>query len=138
MAAATTKSRFHPQNESSVATGPGGAHKQSRRPRPITEAERAGLEEFLEKVHYSPRYSPLSWTGADADILMMILSTGFVLYKDSGLICRHVMLPKDALKHIPKDYFDTETGTLRLLQEEEWRSLGITQVRLSSRKVGNE
>jgi cyclin-dependent kinase regulatory subunit CKS1 len=41
---------------------------------------------------------------------------------------RHVMLPKDALKHIPKDYFDTETGTLRLLHEEEWRSLGITQV----------
>jgi len=38
------------------------------------------------------------------------------------------MLPKDALKVIPKDYFDTETGTLRILYEEEWRSLGITQV----------
>lgn len=38
------------------------------------------------------------------------------------------MLPKDALKVIPKDYFDTETGTLRILHEEEWRSLGITQV----------
>jgi cyclin-dependent kinase regulatory subunit CKS1 len=39
------------------------------------------------------------------------------------------MLPKEALKAIPKDYFDTETGTLRILYEEEWRSLGITQVR---------
>jgi hypothetical protein len=38
------------------------------------------------------------------------------------------MLPKEMLKVIPKDYFDTETGTLRILQEEEWRSLGITQV----------
>jgi cyclin-dependent kinase regulatory subunit CKS1 len=45
-----------------------------------------------------------------------------------GLMGRHVMLPKDALKVIPKDYFDTETGTLRILHEEEWRSLGITQV----------
>jgi hypothetical protein len=38
------------------------------------------------------------------------------------------MLPKEMLKVIPKEYFDTETGTLRILQEEEWRSLGITQV----------
>jgi cyclin-dependent kinase regulatory subunit CKS1 len=39
------------------------------------------------------------------------------------------MLPKEMLKVIPKDYFDTETGTLRILQEEEWRSLGITQAK---------
>ena len=39
------------------------------------------------------------------------------------------MLPKGMLKHIPKDYFDLETGTLRILLEEEWRGLGITQVR---------
>ena len=31
------------------------------------------------------------------------------------------------LKVIPKDYFDTETGALKLLYEEEWRSLGIIQ-----------
>ena len=40
---------------------------------------------------------------------------------------RHVMLPKNMLKAIPKDYFDTETGTLKILHEEEWRGLGITQ-----------
>ena len=45
-----------------------------------------------------------------------------------------MMLPKEALKVIPKDYFDTETGTLRLLHEEEWRSLGITQVSARSRQ----
>jgi Cyclin-dependent kinase regulatory subunit len=45
------------------------------------------------------------------------------------------MLPKDMLKAIPKDYFDTETGTLRILQEEEWRSLGITQVRTHEGEV---
>lgn len=37
------------------------------------------------------------------------------------------MLPKQMLKAIPKDYFDVETGTLKILHEEEWRGLGITQ-----------
>jgi cyclin-dependent kinase regulatory subunit CKS1 len=38
-----------------------------------------------------------------------------------------VQLPKQMLKVIPKDYFDAR-GTLKLLWEEEWRALGITQV----------
>lgn len=33
------------------------------------------------------------------------------------------------IKKIPKDYFDPSKGTLKLLWEEEWRGLGITQVR---------
>jgi cyclin-dependent kinase regulatory subunit CKS1 len=33
------------------------------------------------------------------------------------------------LKKIPADYFDASKGTLKLLWEEEWRALGITQVR---------
>ena len=32
------------------------------------------------------------------------------------------------LKAIPKDYFDQSNNTLKLLWEEEWRGLGITQV----------
>lgn len=32
------------------------------------------------------------------------------------------------LKKIPADYFDSSKGTLKLLWEEEWRGLGITQV----------
>lgn len=32
------------------------------------------------------------------------------------------------LKAIPKDYHDEKNGTLKLLWEEEWRALGITQV----------
>lgn len=32
------------------------------------------------------------------------------------------------LKAIPRDYFDDQKGTLKLLWEEEWRALGITQV----------
>ena len=32
------------------------------------------------------------------------------------------------LKVIPRDYFDEQKGTLKLLWEEEWRALGITQV----------
>lgn len=33
------------------------------------------------------------------------------------------------LKAIPEDYQDASKGTLKLLWEEEWRALGITQVR---------
>lgn len=32
------------------------------------------------------------------------------------------------LKKIPTEYFDSAKGTLKLLWEEEWRALGITQV----------
>jgi hypothetical protein len=32
------------------------------------------------------------------------------------------------LKAIPKEYHDATKGTLKLLWEEEWRALGITQV----------
>ena len=39
-----------------------------------------------------------------------------------------MQLPKQMLKAIPKDYFDGR-GTLKLLWEDEWRGLGITQVR---------
>lgn len=31
------------------------------------------------------------------------------------------------LKVIPRDYFDQSKGTLKLLWEDEWRGLGITQ-----------
>lgn len=34
------------------------------------------------------------------------------------------------LKVIPKEYHDPSKGTLKLLWEEEWRALGITQVGL--------
>lgn len=39
-----------------------------------------------------------------------------------------MQLPKQMLKAIPKDYFDGARGTLKLLWEDEWRGLGITQV----------
>ncbi|GAT29024.1 G-protein complex alpha subunit GpaA/FadA [Aspergillus luchuensis] len=38
------------------------------------------------------------------------------------------------LKKIPADYFDSSKGTLKLLWEDEWRALGITQVRKKSRQ----
>lgn len=49
-------------------------------------------------------------------------------YSDSEHEYRHVQLPKNMLKKIPGDYFDEAKGTLKLLWEEEWRALGITQV----------
>jgi len=49
-------------------------------------------------------------------------------YSDSEYEYRHVQLPKNMLKAIPKDYHDPSKGTLKLLWEEEWRALGITQV----------
>ncbi|KAF9227711.1 cyclin-dependent kinase regulatory subunit [Gyrodon lividus] len=61
------------------------------------------LEEYIEKIHYSDRYS------------------------DDHYEYRHVILPKPLLKFIPKELFDEKEGTLRLLTETEWRSIGITQ-----------
>lgn len=52
-----------------------------------------------------------------------------IRYSDNEYEYRHVQLPKDMIKRIPKDYFDPSKGTLKLLWEEEWRGLGITQVR---------
>jgi hypothetical protein len=52
----------------------------------------------------------------------------FSRYSDSEYEYRHVQLPKNMLKKIPQEYFDTSKGTLKLLWEEEWRGLGITQV----------
>ncbi len=53
-------------------------------------------------------------------------------YSDNENEYRHVQLPKDMIKKIPKDYFDPSKGTLKLLWEEEWRGLGITQVRANN------
>ncbi|TFK76346.1 CKS-domain-containing protein [Pluteus cervinus] len=62
------------------------------------------LEEYIEKIHYSDRYT------------------------DDHYEYRHVILPKQLLKMIPKNFFNPdETGTLRLLSEAEWRGIGITQ-----------
>lgn len=41
------------------------------------------------------------------------------------------------LKAIPRDYFDPSKGTLKLLWEEEWRGLGITQVRTVGMRAGH-
>lgn len=49
-------------------------------------------------------------------------------YNDDEYEYRHVQLPKNMLKAIPKDYFDGSRNTLKLLWEDEWRGLGITQV----------
>ncbi|EPQ57930.1 regulatory subunit of cyclin-dependent kinase, partial [Gloeophyllum trabeum ATCC 11539] len=41
---------------------------------------------------------------------------------------RHVILPKPFLRYLPKEYFNKDdSGTLRLLTEEEWRGMGIQQ-----------
>lgn len=50
-------------------------------------------------------------------------------YSDSEFEYRHVQLPKMMLKAIPKEYHDSAKGTLKLLWEEEWRAMGMTQVR---------
>lgn len=72
-------------------------------PRMLTESEKTKILEFQESIHYSTRYS------------------------DDTFEYRHVILPKGMLKAIPRDYFNHETGTLRILHDSEWRGLGITQ-----------
>ncbi|KAL1411130.1 Cyclin-dependent kinases regulatory subunit (Cell division control protein cks1) [Vanrija albida] len=62
------------------------------------------LEELSERIIYSERYS------------------------DDKYEYRHVILPKPMLKLIPKSYFaPDDSGLLRILEENEWRGIGITQ-----------
>ncbi|ORX39380.1 regulatory subunit of cyclin-dependent kinase [Kockovaella imperatae] len=62
------------------------------------------LEELSERIIYSDRYS------------------------DDNFEYRHVILPKQMLKLIPKSYFaPDDSGLLRILEENEWRGIGITQ-----------
>ncbi|KAH7313567.1 oxidoreductin [Stachybotrys elegans] len=77
--------------------------RRNKAPRPLSDMERQRLEEFIDGIHYSNRYS------------------------DNDYEYRHVQLPKAMLKAIPKEYHDTSKGTLKLLWEDEWRALGITQ-----------
>ncbi len=99
--------------------------RRNQEPRPLKDSERARLEEFIEMIHYSARYAhqltlaprwwslPLTWACS---------------YSDDEYEYRHVQLPKAMLKAIPKEYHDTSKGTLKLLWEDEWRAMGITQV----------
>lgn len=59
-------------------------------------------------------------------------------YSDNEYEYRHVQLPKNMLKAIPKEYFDPSKGTLKLLWEEEWRGLGITQASNTAAYLVNE
>ncbi|KAI9689673.1 MAG: Cyclin-dependent kinases regulatory subunit (Cell division control protein cks1) [Bogoriella megaspora] len=77
--------------------------RRNKKPRPLTEAEKERLDEFVDAIHYSARYP------------------------DNEYDYRHVHLPKKMLEAIPKEYFDSSRNTLKLLWEEEWRGLGITQ-----------
>ena len=59
---------------------------------------------FSYRIHYSDRYA------------------------DDEYEYRHVILPKPLFKMIPKTFFNPDkSGTLRLLSEQEWRGIGITQ-----------
>ncbi|KAI9669315.1 MAG: Cyclin-dependent kinases regulatory subunit (Cell division control protein cks1) [Alyxoria varia] len=77
--------------------------RRNKRPRQLMPEEKKKLDEFVDMIHYSARYS------------------------DDDYEYRHVQLPKNMLKVIPREYFDGSRGTLKLLWEDEWRGLGITQ-----------
>jgi cyclin-dependent kinase regulatory subunit CKS1 len=48
-------------------------------------------------------------------------------YFDDIYEYRHIIMPKALFKLIPKQFFEGDTGVLRLLSENEWRALGISQ-----------
>lgn len=95
--------------------------RRNRVPRPLTDNERQRLEEFVDAIHYSSRYVILS------DVQSLPTQLTSYSYNDSEYEYRHVQIPKQMLKIIPADYHDKAKGTLKLLWEEEWRAMGITQ-----------
>lgn len=101
-------------------------------PRPLSDAEKSRLEEFIDSIHYSARQVALHVLPL---VIMLFMKSKqgtnkCLRYSDDDFEYRHVQLPKAMLKAIPKEYHDPSKGTLKLLWEEEWRALGITQVRL--------
>lgn len=94
--------------------------RRNKKPRLLLETEREKLDEFVDSIHYSARWGPHA-------IVIDFPLTPY-RYNDDKFEYRHVQLPKNMLKKIPTDYFDSSKGTLKLLWEEEWRALGITQV----------
>jgi len=81
--------------------------KDDSRARTQQETFHTQWKDCIKKISYSDRYS------------------------DDQYDYRHVILQKNMLKLIYKVYkayfADDDSGCLRLLSEEEWRSLGITQ-----------
>ena len=100
-------------------------NRRNKHPRPLTDSEKNRLEEFIDSIHYSARQVSFGVLVA----LPLPQSLTSPRYSDDEYEYRHVQLPKNMLKAIPKDYHDPSKGTLKLLWEEEWRALGITQVR---------
>ncbi|KGO43722.1 Cyclin-dependent kinase, regulatory subunit [Penicillium expansum] len=93
--------------------------RRNKKPRLLLETEREKLDEFVDSIHYSARSGPNA-IAIDSPLTPY-------RYNDDKFEYRHVQLPKNMLKKIPTDYFDSSKGTLKLLWEEEWRALGITQ-----------
>ncbi|BGP68540.1 Cyclin-dependent kinases regulatory subunit (Cell division control protein cks1) [Rhodotorula toruloides] len=61
-------------------------------------------------------------------------------YSDDEYEYRHVQLPRQMLKLIPKDFFEPDSNVLRLLTEDEWRGIGILLFRREKdyqKKYGN-
>lgn len=100
--------------------------RRNAKPRSLTEDERARLDEFIDSIHYSTRcVRPATGTFCHPTLPTLTRAR----YSDNEFEYRHVQLPKAMLKAIPAEYHDKTKGTLKLLWEEEWRGMGITQVR---------
>ncbi|KAI4921494.1 hypothetical protein J4E85_008839 [Alternaria conjuncta] len=96
--------------------------RRNKKPRPLSDHEKEKLDEFVDAIHYSAR-----WVVNTRGGQRVFFIDREHRYSDDAYEYRHVQLPKQMLKAIPKDYFDGARGTLKLLWEEEWRALGITQ-----------
>ncbi|THV47921.1 hypothetical protein BGAL_0279g00020 [Botrytis galanthina] len=101
--------------------------RRNKYARPLSEAEKERLDEFIDAIHYSARsvQAMAQTLGPNLSIAQTLILS--YRYSDDQYEYRHVQLPKAMLKVIPKEYHDPQTGTLKLLWEEEWRALGITQ-----------
>ncbi|KAK6611977.1 hypothetical protein ACHAPC_000262 [Botrytis cinerea] len=101
--------------------------RRNKYARPLSEAEKERLDEFIDAIHYSARsvQAMAQNLGLNSSIAQTLMFS--YRYSDDQYEYRHVQLPKAMLKVIPKEYHDPQTGTLKLLWEEEWRALGITQ-----------
>ncbi|GJN88392.1 hypothetical protein Rhopal_001358-T1 [Rhodotorula paludigena] len=95
-------------------------------------ADDQAYQDLVDRIHYSDRYSDDYFEYRRVSLSLPPRRSSESRDNWAELTCishpsRHVLLPRQMLKLIPKDYFEPDSNVLRLLTEDEWRGIGITQ-----------
>ncbi|GAA5970069.1 hypothetical protein JCM11641_000253 [Rhodosporidiobolus odoratus] len=100
-------------------------------------------QDLVDRIHYSDRYSDDEYEYRHVQLPRQMLKLGELPLADLGAPtrrdeasaslrigggrCTAVERGNSATSFFPKDYFEPDSNVMRLLTEDEWRGIGITQ-----------